>query len=162
MISTPHPTSTRARKRLATTSVTLLLGFLLFGCGGSDRAVVEELLDSGPAPLPLELDSVTGGRDGALTRAEFVFGGEGSELRLELKVHYDPRPVLSDGSWSYRGPTGTAEGRVEAESVRFVGGQGEGASVGGVYLLQEDGDSRFRVHLPLVAVSTGGWNPEAD
>lgn len=143
-----------------------LLGIALFAACGGERTVstaarVEELLESGPAVLPLELAYVEGERDGAMSRAKFHFGGGSTELHVELLVAYDPQPTLADGSWTYRGPTGTGEGPVRAESVRFVGGQGEGVSVGGVYLLLEDGHSRFRVSLPLTSIAPA-WNPRSD
>lgn len=132
------------------------------GSGAADEATrIEELLESGPAPLDVELASVDGERDGAQSRAVFLFGGHSTELRLELVLAYDPQPVLSWGEWSYRGPTGTGEGTVRAESVRFVGGQGEGVSIGGVYVLEENGHSRFRVRLPLTSIAPS-WSPQGD
>ena len=128
------------------------------GAGGADAVRIEELLESGPAELDLVLASVDGQRDGAQSRATFHFSGASTELHLDLVLEYDPQPVLSSGTWNYRGPTGTGEGTVRAESVRFVGGQGEGVSVGGVYLLEEEGSSRFRVRLPLTSIAQA-WRP---
>ena len=133
---------------------------LLVACQGEKTARVEELLDSGAALLPVELESVEGQRDGASTRASFVFRGSAdTEMRVELVVAYDPQPVLRSGRWTYSGPTGMGAGTIEAESVRFVGGQGEGASVGGVYLLHQDGRARFRLDLPLQGIDSG-WTVE--
>lgn len=148
------------------TRVLILMVFVVgvLGCGGnagSGDFVVEELLESGASALPLEFVDVEGQRDGARTRATFHFGGASTELHVELVLTYDPQPVLGEGNWRYRGPTGTAEGTVRAESVRFVGGQGEGVSVGGVYVLEEAGHSRFRVRLPLTAIAQG-WSPEGN
>jgi hypothetical protein len=146
--------------------VLLLVISAFAACGGGERvdsstARVEELLESGPAVLPLELAHWEGERDGAMSRATFHFGGRSAELHLDLHIAYDPQPTLAEGNWTYRGPTGTGEGPVRAESVRFVGGQGEGISVGGVYLLLEAGHSRFRVSLPLTAIAPA-WNPRSD
>lgn len=145
--------------------VPLLMIALFAACGGestsSSAARVEELLESGAAVVPMELAHVKGERDGAMSRAKFHFGGGSAELHVDLLVAYDPQPSLAEGSWTYRGPTGTGEGPVRAESVRFVGGQGEGISVGGVYLLLEDGRSRFRVSLPLTSIAPA-WNPRTE
>lgn len=144
--------------------VLMVIAVGALGCAGrtgSSDFLVEELLESGASALPLEFVDVEGERDGARTRATFHFGGASTELHVELMLTYDPQPVLGEGRWRYRGPTGTAEGTVRAESVRFVGGQGEGVSVGGVYVLDEAGHSRFRVRLPLTAIAQG-WSPEAD
>ena len=137
-------------------AITLLLA--LAACGEGEGARVEELLDSGAAVLPVELTAVDGLRDGDLTRARLDFrGGTATHLRLDLGVAYDPQPVLRDGSWRYEGPTGRAQGTVEAEHVRFIGGQGDGAQIGGVFLLVEAGRRRFRVRLPLTEVQTRAW-----
>jgi hypothetical protein len=132
---------------------------LLVACGGADEARVSEILESGEHALPVELVSFEGTRDGERTAVVAVFEGS-AQARLEMRfaLHYDPVPQLDGGTWTYSGPTGRAEGVVRAESVRFVGGQGEGASVGGEYLLEENGISRFRVHLPLRGVESS-WTP---
>lgn len=139
-------------------ALTLLL-LLLVACGGGDTARVDEILESGEHALPVELVSFEGTRDGDRTAVVAVFEGS-AQTRVEMRftLHYDPVPQLDGGTWNYAGPTGRAQGVVRAESVRFVGGQGEGASVGGEYLLEEDGVSRFRVHLPLRGVE-GSWTP---
>ena len=131
----------------------------LVACGGQ-QAEVLELLDSGPQPLPVTGVEAEGDRDGAVTKARFTFTGPGAlELVLSLEIGYDPQPVLRRGTWTYVGPTGESDGGVVAEAVTFSGGQGEGASVGGVYLLEEESGPRFRVDLPLTAIQTPAWQP---
>lgn len=132
---------------------------MVAGCG-EEQAEVFELLDSGPQPLPVTELRAEGQRDGAATRAQLEFLGPGSlQLVLHLDIGYDPQPVLNGGSWTYQGPTGEGAGTVVAEAVTFSGGQGEGASVGGVYVLEDGNGPRFRVDLPLTAIQTPGWTP---
>ena len=132
---------------------------LLVACGGQE-AEVRELLDSGAQPLPVSAVEAEGERDGAVTQARFTFTGPGAlELVLNLEIGYDPQPILRQGTWTYVGPTGESEGLVVAEAVIFSGGQGEGASVGGVYVLEEESGPRFRVDLPLTPIQTPGWQP---
>lgn len=128
-------------------------------CGGK-QAELFEILDSGAQPLPVNEVQAEGERDGATTQARLTFLGPGSlELVLDLEIGYDPQPVLSGGSWTYQGPTGEGSGTVVAEAVTFSGGQGEGASVGGLYVLEDASGPRFRVDLPLTAIQTPGWTP---
>lgn len=123
------------------------------GCGS--EPTVEALDADDASPTAFTLTRATGDRDGARTRARFVFADPTrGELVLDLLLGYDPQPELVSGSWTLAG----IEGSVHAEAVRFVGGQGEGPSVGGVYRLDDGDGSRFRVRLPLTRVG-GGWSP---
>ena len=120
---------------------------VLLACG-AERPSVEDATSG--EPLDFEFRGATGARDGDRTAATFVFDGPQGTLELDVTLAYDPQPVMAEGAWTLDGEGGT----VRAESVRFVGGQGEGPSMGGVYVLESNGRSRFRVHLPLVAVET--------
>jgi hypothetical protein len=135
-----------------------LLGAVLLvsACGSTQEALVEEISSTGTYPLPVQLASIAGGRDGYRTQVSIRFeGGTDTALVVELTVIVDPQASLQEGRWHYEGPTGRAYGEVVPESLRFAGGQGEGASVGGVFLLQEAGTPRFRMSLPLTSLSQG-------
>jgi hypothetical protein len=121
---------------------------LLLGCG-TDSARVEDLASESAPATGFELQSATGDRDGDRTEARFEFSDGTRTLVVELTLSYDPQPVLAGGRWSL----GADGGSIRAESVRFVGGQGEGPSVGGVYVLGDEDGDRFRVHLPLTRVA---------
>ena len=124
---------------------------LISACGTNANPTVERATANGYESLTVESWSIGGQRDGARTRALVDLTlGDGREMRLELVLAYDPAPVLAEGSWASGGSGGT----VLAESVRFVGGQGDGPSVGGLYLMVEDGEPRFRVNLPLSRIVT--------
>ena len=127
------------------------LATLVSACGIDANPTVERATADGYEVLTVESWNIDGLRDGARTRALVVLTlGDGRELQFELVLDYDPAPVLTQGSWS----SGGAGGTVQAEAVRFVGGQGDGPSVGGQYLLLENGEPRFRVVLPLSRIAT--------
>jgi len=98
-----------------------------------------------------------GRRDGARTRAIATFTLEsGEHIRVEFELVYNPTPALGEARWSVDGQN-ASEGTVRSESVRFLGGQGEGPSLGGRFLLEEDGNPRFRVVLPVRPVANDDW-----
>jgi len=103
---------------------------------------------------------ITGKRDGATTRAVAILELEsGERLQLELAVVYDPRPELDSGQWSLDGPQ-AGSGQVTAKSLRFLGGQSEGPSLGGRFRLDENGRPRFRLVLPLRRIDQPRWTIE--
>jgi hypothetical protein len=127
----------------------------LAGCARS-HAQVEEATQTGWRKVALELTSFQGTRDGYRTQATVLFEGPGGgKLDLRLTVTVDPQPALEGGTWTWNSPTGPLQGAVVPESLRFAGGQGEGASLGGRFLLQQDGRTRLRVVLPAQSLRTG-------
>lgn len=134
-------------------AIGMLVFLLLVGCGSD--APVERLDGDAPTTTAYTLAEATGDRDGAQTSARFVFTASGEDdLVLDVVLGYDPQPTLVSGSWH----RGAVAGDVRSEGVRFVGGQGEGPSVGGTYRLEDASGPRFRVTLPLTRVG-GGWGP---
>lgn len=131
----------------------LLLFLVLFAsCGGEQGPTVLRLVGTSPGLSEVSSWTMVGKRDGARTRATAnLVLASGQEIRVELLLAYDPQPVLAGGSWS----SGSESGTVTAESVRFVGGQGEGPSVGGNYVLADDRNlPRYRIQLPLTPIAT--------
>jgi hypothetical protein len=99
-------------------------------------------------PQPVTAYEITGARDGATTNATGVFTLEsGERLSVELRVSYNPTPVLAGGHWRSEGST-TEEGDVHEESLKFLGGQGSTPSVGGRFRLETYGQPRWRVVMP--------------
>ena len=124
---------------------------LLSACGSGTGPTVDRAVGSAYESVVIESWSIDGQRDGARTRADLNFWlADGQQLRLNILLAYDPAPVLEDGNWSL----GASRGTISAEAVRFVGGQGDGPSVGGRYLLLEDGIRRFRVTIPLTPIAS--------
>jgi hypothetical protein len=81
---------------------------------------------------------------------------DGRRLHVELQIVYNPTPALGSGRWRLDGPEG-GTGDVRAESIKFLGGQGESPSLGGRFRLNENGNPRFRVTLPARPVGGTGW-----
>jgi len=127
----------------------------LCGCSGETEPQLEIWQDGAFVPAIVRAYEISGQRSGATTRAVAVVTTErGERLQLTLEVSYDPTPVLSLGTWS---SSATEGGELRAESVDFTGGQGDGPSVGGVFVLEQSGVPRFRVDLPLRPMSTREW-----
>lgn len=137
------------------TTAALLLMALLSMAGCSSEVPVERLVDGEAVATGFAVTDVSGERDGDRTAARIVFEDGPRRLVLDITLAYDPQPVLARGEWTM----GDESGPVQAEVVRFVGGQGEGPSVGGVYRLDDlSGASRFRVRVPLTRIESS-WNP---
>jgi len=135
----------------------LPLLLLATACGRPSEATVEIREGDSYRPLAVDAYALTGSRDGSTTAATATLTlADGRRLVLELELFYDPTPELSSGHWILAGTSD--RGAVSAESVRFAGGQGEGPSLGGRFRLEQDGEIRYRVELPLAPIATD-WTP---
>ncbi|HCL27618.1 MAG TPA: hypothetical protein DIC52_04170 [Candidatus Latescibacteria bacterium] len=145
--------------QLSTSRVLSLVTVVVWfqACGGSDEPAVETWIDGNWTAVVVNDYTIAGKRDGQKTSAVATYElQEGAQLRVELEVSYNPQPVLSGGRWVYTGETRSA-GIVVERSMKFFGGQGEGPSLGGRFRLDEDGQPRFRIVLPLRPVSQPTW-----
>jgi hypothetical protein len=135
----------------------LLVILMLAACGGETGPTVLRLVGASPGLAEVVSWDLDGRRDGARTRATAVLVlASGEEITVELLLAYDPQPVLAAGRWH----SGDQSGTVTAESVRFVGGQGEGPSVGGDYVLADERNlPRYRVQLPLTPIAAPAPSP---
>lgn len=145
------------RLRLVTTLYFLAL---LVGCSDRSEPRLEVWENGVYQARALSAYEITGKRDGATTRVVAILTLEsGERLQLELVFAYNPTPALGSGHWSVDG-TRAGAGNVRAESMKFLGGQGEGPSIGGRFRLEENGSPRFRVVLPLQPVGQPKWTVE--
>ena len=127
------------------------------GCTGKSEPRVEVWTDGAYLSAVVDTYEISGKRDGAATKvsAELTLDS-GERIRMELEVTYDPQPVLGAARWTL-GEDQAGSGTVITESLKFLGGQGEGPSFGGRFRLEENGDPRFRVVLPLRPVDQHEW-----
>ena len=143
-------------RTVAVVTALILSGLTLAGCAGEDAPRIERLDTAAATPVTIMSWSIQGQRDGASTRAATIWDLAGGEqLHVEMVFAYDPNPVLAEGRWL----SSSGGGTLQAEAVRFVGGQGEGPSVGGRFLLVDDGIPRYRLHLPLTRIETAAPRP---
>ncbi len=139
-------------------AVLFALAFLL-GCG-NDEAKLEEWVDGTWRELVFSSYDIGGKREGERTRATAVFVlASGEKLRINFVVGYDPTPALERGDWSLAGSTYQTTS-ITALALKFTGGQGEGPSLGGRFVLDGDGQQRFRLGIPMRAIEKTQWKRE--
>ena len=133
---------------------------LLGGCTANTEPQCETWVDGVYHERPVSAYEVSGKRDGATTRALATLTlTSGEKIQIALKVDYDPQPVLAAGNWRLEGADPDS-GTVRAESLRFLGGQSEGPSLGGRFRLEASGQPRFRVVLPLRILAQVNWQKQ--
>lgn len=148
------------RSRLLSVAASIALLWLAAACAGSDQPRVEAWNGSAFEPFAHTGYRVSGKRDGSVTRAVATFDlSDGSHLEIQLDIDYNPTPSLGKGEWRLDGKE-PASGDVHAESLKFLGGQGQYASVGGRFRLEEEGAPRFRVVLPARPVEPAAWEQQ--
>ena len=135
-----------------------LLSLVVLGaCSAVTEPQLEEWVDGAYRVRQVSAYDIAGKRAGATTRAVATLTlASGERLLLDLKVDYDPQPVLGEGKWRLEGDRADS-GEVIAEALKFLGGQSEGPSIGGRFRLQGNDRLRFRVVLPLRPVEESKW-----
>jgi hypothetical protein len=137
-----------------------LFALVLWAGCGNDEAKLEEWADGAWRERAFSSYDIDGKRDGDRTRATATFTlVNGEKLRIELVVGYDPTPVLARSSWSLDGLVYQTTS-VVSMALKFTGGQGEGPSLGGRFMLEADGQNRFRVVLPVLPIEKVQWKRE--
>ena len=135
----------------------VFLVLLFGGCANNDEPGLEELVNDLYEPRTVTNYQVSGKRDGATTQVFIIFQLENDErLQLELEITYNPVPVLQSGYWKINGKE-SSSGNVQAKSLKFLGGQGEGPSLGGRFQLEDNSQPRFRVFIPLRPINKPKW-----
>ena len=135
----------------------VFLVLLFGGCANNDEPGLDELVNDLYQPRIVTNYQVSGKRDGATTQVFIIFQLENDErLQLELEITYNPVPVLQSGYWKINGKE-SSSGSVQAKSLKFLGGQGEGPSLGGRFQLEDNSQPRFRVFIPLRQINKPKW-----
>ncbi|NCO58589.1 MAG: hypothetical protein COW73_07985 [Nitrospirae bacterium CG18_big_fil_WC_8_21_14_2_50_70_55] len=125
---------------------------VLFACQGGG-ARLEVHTETGWEQRPVVEVVASGRRDGYRTEATVqVVRPDDRPITLTLTIAVDPTAHLVSGQWQEAGRGG---GTVTPLRLDFLGGQGEGGSVGGRYLLEDDGGERYRVTLPPTLLRAG-------
>ena len=113
-----------------------------------------ETVGDKPERLPYRLESLTGVRDGDLLRARVVFAGLPVPLQMDLLFRLGVPTHLESGHYRWEREGRQFDGSVREVSVTFLGGQSDGPSVGGVFLLLDAaGGPLWRVVLPTTLVT---------
>lgn len=137
--------------------VWIFLVLLLGGCANNNEPKLDELVNDLYQARTVSNYQVSGNRDGATTQVFVIFQLENNErLQIELEITYNPVPVLRSGSWRIDGKE-SSSGNVKAESLKFLGGQGEGPSIGGRFQLVDNFQPRFRAFIPLRPINKPKW-----
>jgi hypothetical protein len=138
----------------------LLIGLLILtaGCSGRNEPRLDAWVDGSFQPRTLSAYDISGTRDGSVTHAVATFTLQtGETLALELEIVYNPTPSIGSSHWQIDGDN-PASGDARSESLKFLGGQGEGPSLGGRFILEVDGAPRYRVIVPTRPVETQSWD----
>ncbi len=144
-----------AFRRLASLLAPLTALLLVVACQGGG-ARLEVHTQAGWEERPVVEVVASGRRDGYRTEATFrVVRPDARPIMITLTLAVDPTAHLVAGRWEEPGLGG---GKVTPLHLDFLGGQGEGVSIGGRYLLEADGGPRYRVTLPTTLLREG-WNP---
>ncbi len=145
---------------MKTLIVNLILLFLVvcfFGCVNNEKPEFEESVNDLFVPRIIKNYETYGNRDGALTQAYITYDFENYEsIQLILQVTYNPTPILSSGYWKTLGNESIG-GNIEATSLKFLGGQGEGPSLGGSFELKDKFSTLFKVIVPLRPINEPKW-----
>jgi|TARA_B110000240_G_scaffold115533_1_gene129553 hypothetical protein len=127
------------------------------GCVNNDDPKFEELVDGLFITRTITNYKTYGKRDGALTQGFIIFQLENNEsIQLELEVTYNPIPILTSGYWKTL-ENESIRGKVQTISLKFLGGQGEGPSLGGSFDLKYKSETRFKVFIPLRPINKPKW-----
>ena len=140
--------------------ISMVLVFLILffeGCTNNDEPIFDEWVNGFYHSRTVTNYQVSGKRDGSKTQVFIIFQFENDEqVHLQLEVTYDPIPTLRSGYWRIDGKE-SSSGDIKAKSLKFLGGQGEGPSLGGIFQLEENSQPRFHVVIPLRPINKPKW-----
>lgn len=101
--------------------------------------------------------SQTATTEAGMTSSNFRFVDHDSgELKITLQFRKAVPPQFAGGSFYLKQGNEIYQGSVSPVNFRYLGGQGDGVSVGGDFLFSTP-DNEYRVHLPLTAIETYGY-----
>ena len=126
----------------------LLLCVIIAGCMNTEYRF-ERVDGEQPVALGLKFDSMYGVRDGESVRAEARFTGGHDSAKVNIALNLGPPVQFTSGTYVAIIGGRSTEGTVACESLTFLGGQASVPSVGGVFVLKDDGGrTAYRVTMP--------------
>jgi hypothetical protein len=91
-------------------------------------------------------------------QAQAMYSDSSSILTLEMHFAIGSPTALRAGTWRWTRNNQMLGGTIGGRSVTFLGGQDGPPSIGGTYdLLDQNGEPRYRVVLPVTALQ-GPWH----
>ena len=136
--------------RIPSGAILSVLLALVAGCSASNAPRLETWTGEAWTTLAISALEISGRREGAETNASVdLVTEDGRRIQMQLKVSYNPTPVLAAGRWQCDDESGD----IVAETLKFLGGQAEGPSLGGRFRLEVSGTPRFRVTIPLTLLT---------
>lgn len=126
---------------------------LLTACGPSGPRL--ERFDPGASAWidesPLLIDSVAVDRAGDEVHSSVVLTQGEDRIALSMELYLAPPARFVSGTHESRIDGREFAGPLTSESVDFFGGQNEGASVGGAFILERPDGTRYRVRFPATS-----------
>ena len=109
-------------------------------------------------PMPLMLQSVQGVRDGNAVNAVIRFAGGAEYAELTIAIHLGPPAEFRSGTHRGLLDGRTIEGSVDCESLTYLGGQSTPPSIGGTFVLNNEGSPAYRVKMPATLLTRAPVN----
>lgn len=123
-----------------------LILLFFFACAPKKEAGVSQLRDNGKVLLPMELNSLTGQREGYATNAKLIYIHAETQdtlvILLELEPGVPTKFIRGEYKWKM------FSGKVTCSSVDFFGGQGGVPSIGGSFAFSTSEGVTYSVFLP--------------
>lgn len=125
----------------------------LMGCGPSGPRLQRFDPDTSAwiEQSPLVVESLVVDRAGDEVHSSVVLTEGLDRIALSMELYLQPPARFVRGSHESRIGGTEFDGTLTSESVEFFGGQNEGASVGGTFVLERPDGTRYRVRFPPTA-----------
>lgn len=140
----------RNRYRLIFALMTMVL---LAGCS-QQKPEIFMLNGSDKENTDFKMTSQSATTESGITRSVFQFiDGQNSSLQITLAFRKEVPPIFDGGEFQLNSENKTFRGVVTQKNFRYLGGQGDGISVGGDFLFTAQND-HYQFHLPLTNLDT--------
>ena len=132
---------------------------IIDGCVQNKEPEFYEVIDNYNQRLDIINYEVSGVRDGDRTKVSINYSLiNNKEFNLILNVIYNPVPIFNSGTWSIKGDYSTS-GVLQKKEMKFLGGQGDSPSLGGIFLLNVGSKTIYKAIVPLRPINKAFSNP---